>query len=122
MDDSDLKTGPLIINEAQFLLAQKRTHLAAVRTGLAMLALPMSIITFLVATSRFYHFQNNLGYLIPLLALCAGLLGMGVHMVLRSLIRLHRTESALFRLRQQSSLLNSLEQEAAGHKTTASFF
>lgn len=122
MDDSDLKTGPLIINEAQFLLAQKRTQLAAVRTGLAMLAVPMSIITFLVATSRFYHFENNLGYLIPLLILCLGLLGLGAYMVLRGLVRLHHTESALYHLRQHSSLLNDLEQETAGKKTTASLF
>ena len=122
MEDSDLKTGPLIINEAQFLLAQKRTQLAAVRTGLAMLAVPMSIITFLVATSRFYHFQTNLGYLIPLLVICAGLMGLGAYLVMRGLVRLHNTESALFRLRQQSSLLESLEQEAVGHKKQAPLF
>lgn len=111
LDDSDLNNGPLIFNEAQFLLAQKRTQLAGVRTGLAMLALPMSIITFLVATSRFYHIQGNLSYLIPLLVLCLGLLCLGVYLIARGLVRLHHADAMLQRLRAQNSLLDSLEQE-----------
>ena len=85
----------LLINEAQFLLADKRTQLAAVRTGLALLAVPMSILSVLVVTSRMYHFWDNYWYLVPLLLLCFGLLGLGCYLVWRGVIKLHRIEKAL---------------------------
>lgn len=45
---------PVIINEVQLLLAEKRTSLAVMRTGIAMLALPLSVISVLIATSKYY--------------------------------------------------------------------
>jgi len=98
----------LLINEAQFLLADKRTQLATVRTGLALLAVPMSIISLLVVTSRLYHFWDNFSYLLPLLALCLGLLILGGHLIWRGAIRLHHIESGLRRVIAISPHLNRL--------------
>jgi len=44
----------LMIAEAQFLLAEKRTSLATVRTGIALFALPFAILSALIATSKMY--------------------------------------------------------------------
>ncbi|MCB2192883.1 MAG: hypothetical protein KQI62_15030 [Deltaproteobacteria bacterium] len=99
----------LVINEAQFLLADKRTQLATVRTGLALLAVPMSIVSVLVVTSRHYHFWDNFWYLLPLLFLCVCLLVLGFHLVLRGAVRLHRIEKALRHLISLSPHLNHLE-------------
>lgn len=42
----------IIINEVQLLLAKKRTSLAAMRTGIALFALPLTIRSVLIATSK----------------------------------------------------------------------
>ena len=98
----------LLINEAQFLLARKRTLLAEVRTGLAVLAVPLSIVSLLVVTSRLYHFYSNLLYLVPLFVVCLGLVCLGGCMILRAFRRLHRTDQGLRALVEQSSHLNRL--------------
>jgi len=55
-------------NNAQLMvLAVKRTHLAMVRTDIAILALPMTLVSFLISTSRFYL----------IFIICSGLLGLG---------------------------------------------
>ena len=57
-----------IINNVQLtVLAVKRTQLAMVRTGIAIPALPMTLVNFLIATSRFYL----------IFIICSGLLGLG---------------------------------------------
>ncbi|MGA8239636.1 MAG: hypothetical protein WB818_03615, partial [Desulfobacterales bacterium] len=45
---------PIIINEAQLILAEKRTSLAALRTGITVFALPLSVLSLLIVTSKFY--------------------------------------------------------------------
>ena len=45
----------LSINQVQLLLSEKRTVLAVMRTGIAVLALPLSIFSALIATSRWYR-------------------------------------------------------------------
>ena len=44
----------LSINQVQLLLAEKRTALAIMRTGIAVFALPLSIFSALIATSKWY--------------------------------------------------------------------
>jgi hypothetical protein len=41
----------VVINEVQLILAKKRTSLAAMRTGIAVFALPLSAVSVLIATS-----------------------------------------------------------------------
>ena len=45
----------LSINQVQLLLAEKRTALAIMRTGIAVFALPLSIFSALIATSKWYE-------------------------------------------------------------------
>ena len=45
-----------IIGKAQLVLAEKRTSLATLRTGIAVFVLPLSVISFLIATSKHYDF------------------------------------------------------------------
>ena len=45
----------LSINQVQLLLAEKRTALAVMRTGIAVFALPLSIFSALIATSKWYE-------------------------------------------------------------------
>ncbi|BFR48213.1 DUF202 domain-containing protein [Nitratidesulfovibrio sp. HK-II] len=99
---------PIIINEAQLILAEKRTSLAALRTGIAIVALPMSLTTFLIATSRYYDTEDVLHFLLPVGALNLALLVLGAWLSLR----------AVRRLRQQEQMLRLLKER---HGTLAEF-
>ena len=84
------------ISRVQLLLAEKRTSLAALRTGIAIFTLPLSVTTVLVTTSRYYNFIENLHYLIPLLFLCAILVAVGSYLIFVALIR-HRHQNEQIR-------------------------
>ena len=60
----------LILGEVQVLLSEKRTSLAIIRNGIAVMALPLSIVSVLIATSRLYDVSHVLHLLIPVLVLC----------------------------------------------------
>ena len=66
------KLDELIFGEIQVLLAEKRTALAALRTGIAVFALPLSVLSALIATSRYYSMEKVLPLLLPLLLLNLG--------------------------------------------------
>lgn len=97
---------PLIINEAQLILAEKRTYLASLRTGITVMALPMTVISFLIAASHYYQAAKVLGLLVPLLLVCTLLGAVGAYLVLRAMLKLHRAEKMLKELKAQHSLLN----------------
>ncbi|MBU0516533.1 MAG: hypothetical protein KJ621_17390 [Proteobacteria bacterium] len=104
MDDYD----PIIINEAQLLLAEKRTYLASLRTGLALLAIPMGIVSFLIVASKYYTFGTVLPFMIPLLTVCLILAGVGFHLIWRAVHRLHEADRLLVRLKAESPRLSGL--------------
>ncbi len=97
----------LIINEAQLVLAEKRTSLAALRTGIAVMALPMTVISFLIVASHYYQLTENVLFLlIPLLVACTGLGALGAFLVIRSMVRLHREEELIQKLKRQNSIIS----------------
>src|SRR5213592_72131 len=79
----------LTINEVELILAEKRTALSAMRTGIAVFALPMSVLSFLIATSRYYDFFHEMHLLVPLLVLCAALVVLGSYLIIHSIRRIH---------------------------------
>lgn len=109
MDQPGQNQIPLIFNEAQFLLAEKRTQLATLRTGLAV---PLSIESFLIVTRRLYHVGQNFWYLLPVHIICLLLLGLGAYLIIRGLRRLRQCGAALAKLRRKNAILTELEQDA----------
>jgi uncharacterized membrane protein YidH (DUF202 family) len=101
-----------IINEIQLVLSEKRTALSVLRTGIAIFALPLSVLTVLVATSRYYNIFEILGLFIPLLVICLGLAIFGVAMMLRSTRNIRRYDRMVESLLNQSDYLKSLLGEA----------
>jgi hypothetical protein len=71
--DESPKIDNVILGEIQVLLAEKRTALSSLRTGIAIFALPLSVLSVLIATSRFYSFGKVMPLLVPLLLLNLGL-------------------------------------------------
>lgn len=92
----------LIINEVQLLLAEKRTSLAAMRTGIAVFALPLSVLSVLVATSKYYDFLQVLHLLIPLLALSGGLVVLGIYLVTRAVLRVRQFDATMAELKREN--------------------
>jgi uncharacterized membrane protein YidH (DUF202 family) len=101
------KLDNLIFGEIQVLLAEKRTALAALRTGIAIFALPLSVLSVLIATSRYYSIGKVMPLLVPLLLLNLGLVVLGSWLVLRSIRRIHHFEH---RIRELSEKYRSIAE------------
>src|SRR5580765_4691996 len=101
------KLDNLILGEIQVLLAEKRTALASLRTGIAVFALPLSVLSALIATSRFYSMEKVMPLLAPLLVLNLGLVVLGTWLVFRSIQRIHHFEH---RIKELSNKYRSIAQ------------
>jgi uncharacterized membrane protein YidH (DUF202 family) len=101
------KLDNVIFGEIQVLLAEKRTALAAMRTGIAVFALPLSVLSALIATSRYYSMEKVMPLLVPLLLLNVGLVVLGSWLVCRSIHRIHHYER---RIRELSEKYRSIAQ------------
>jgi len=91
------KLDNLIFGEIQVLLAEKRTALSSLRTGIAIFALPLSVLSVLIATSRYY----SIGKVMPLLLLNFGLVVLGSWLVYRSIRRIYHFEHRIRELSQK---------------------
>src|SRR4026209_2829816 len=87
----------LLLGEIQVLLSEKRTALSSMRTGIAVFALPLSVLSVLIAISRYY----SIGKLIPLLLLNLGLVVLGSWLVFHSIGRLHHYDRLIRELTQK---------------------
>ncbi|HEX3618816.1 MAG TPA: hypothetical protein VHU16_00435 [Candidatus Udaeobacter sp.] len=101
------KLDNVIFGEIQVLLAEKRTALSSLRTGIAVFALPFSVLSVLIATSRYYSFAKVMPLLVPLLALNFGLVVLGSWLIYRSIRRIHHFEH---RIRELSEKYRSIAQ------------
>jgi uncharacterized membrane protein YidH (DUF202 family) len=88
----------IIFGEIQVLLAEKRTALASLRTGIAVFALPLSVLSALIATSRYYRIEKVIPLLAPLMLLNLGLVVLGTWLVFRSIHRIRHFEHRIHEL------------------------
>ena len=101
------KLDDVIFGEIQVLLAEKRTALSSLRTGIAVFALPFSVLSVLIATSRYYSFGKVMPLLAPLLLLNLGLVVLGSWLIFRSIHRIHHYE---LRIRELSEKYRSIAE------------
>lgn len=103
-DDSPVRSVPetVLINEIQLLLAEKRTYLALLRTGIAVLALPLSLLGFLIATSEHYLVMQVWPLLVPLLLGCAAMAIFGIALIRSAVLKIRRAEDLIRRLKQKN--------------------
>lgn len=95
----------ICINQAQLVLAEKRTSLSSLRTGIAVMALPISVLSFLIVTSEHYATLEVIALLIPLLIITAGLIFLGGYLIIRAIVRIHRYDVILAALKKRSNSL-----------------
>lgn len=89
----------VLIGGIQLILAQKRTSLSVMRTGIAVLALPLGVFSLLVATSRSWRASETIPLLLTVLTLCLGLVMLGTYLVIHSFRRVHRFDAEIRQLR-----------------------
>ncbi|MGH7975983.1 MAG: hypothetical protein ACREDS_08990 [Limisphaerales bacterium] len=97
-----------IINEAQLLLAEKRTAFSLLRTGIAIFAFPLSVLSILIATSRSYELRDVLHWLVPLLVLNVALIALVVYLIVRAFQRIHHYDRMIDELKRKHSRLAEL--------------
>ncbi len=96
---------PELFGEVQLILAEKRTSLASLRTGIAVFALPLSGLGLLIVTSKYYEPLHVLALLVPLLALSAALSVLGGFLILRSTVHIHRLDRMIRRVKKEHSAI-----------------
>lgn len=98
----------LTFYQVQVLLAEKRTALSTLRTGIAVFAFPLSVLSVLIATSKSYRLAEVMHWMIPLLLLNVGLLALGFYLVTHSVRRLRRFDAQIDQLKRKSARLAEL--------------
>lgn len=105
MGTKNVESDSAAINEVQLLLAEERTSLSVMRTGIAVLALPLSVFSLLVATSRYYDAANVLQFLLPLTLFCVALLVFGGYLVIHSALKIRRIDRLIHRIKLEHSAI-----------------
>lgn len=95
-------------NEVQLLLSEKRTALSTMRTGIAVFAFPLSVLSVLIATSKSYDVHEVLPWLVPLVALILGLTALGVYLIAHAIIRIRHYDHLIYMLKSKNSRLAEL--------------
>ena len=103
---SRIKTDPVASEMFKNFLADKRTILAYLRTGIGILTIPMSLLTILIATSSKYDVNQVMGMLISLGAAFVVFMAFGVWMVLRSIQQLNAVDTRLRELEEEHPFLS----------------
>jgi hypothetical protein len=98
----------VILNEVQLLLSEKRTALSALRTGIAIFAFPLSVLSVLIATSRSYQAEKVLHWLVPLLLLNLGLVLLAVYLIVHAIRRIRHYDRMIMEFKRQHSRLARL--------------
>ena len=105
MSDQNTEMNSIVINEVQLVLAEKRTSLSVMRTGIAVLALPLSIISFLIVTSKYYDALQVLHFIIPLVTLNFALLIFGGFLIIRSIRRMRHYDHLIHEIKIKHSIV-----------------
>lgn len=108
IEDIDKVDSTVVMDEIQLILAEKRTYLSVMRTGIAILALPLSVLSVLVATSKLYDVLNVLHFLIPLGILNLALIALSMYLIIRSIMRIHFYDKLLYQIKLKKAELAEL--------------
>jgi hypothetical protein len=106
--DRDLQVDNMILNEVQLLLSEKRTALSTMRNGIAVFAFPLSVLSILIATSRWYQLREVMQWRVPWLLLNLGLIGLGIYLIARAFQWIHHYDRLIDGFKRKPSKLANL--------------
>ncbi|MDA7865244.1 hypothetical protein N9A70_00540 [Akkermansiaceae bacterium] len=95
-------------NSAQLLLAEKRTSLSLLRTGVGILILPLSVLGLLIATTKSSQSGSVIHLLVPILAISAFLAILAIALIIHALVQLHRYDRMLRQLKESHPVLGDI--------------
>ena len=107
-DKIEVPLDMLVLQEMQLLLAEKRTTLSTLRTGIAIFAFPLSVLSVLIATSKFYEIHEVWHWLLPLLLLNLGLIALAVYLIYHALRRLRHYNRLIAQYKRKHARLDKL--------------
>jgi uncharacterized membrane protein YidH (DUF202 family) len=107
-DELEMPLDMLVLQEMQLLLAEKRTTLSTLRTGIAIFAFPLSVLSALIATSKFYEIRQVWHWLLPLLLINLGLIVLAVYLIFHALRRLRYYNRLIAEHKRKHARLNRL--------------
>ena len=102
------QTDILSINQIQLLLSEKRTALSVMRTGIAIVALPLSIFSALIATSKMYAIPDVWLPLTLVSGVNLSLLAFAAYLIIHSLQRMRRYDRQIAAIKRSHPALNGL--------------
>ena len=105
-EDSEIQA--LIISEVELLLSEKRTSLAALRTGIAILISPLTLFTILVATSRYYDILSVLPLVATITVGSILLFATGTYVLIRSFRHIGHYDEKIRQLKAKNPVLRDL--------------
>ena len=108
LDKSDADLDVMTFNEVQLLLAEKRTALSTMRTGIAVFAFPLSVLSVLIATSKSYDVHEVMLWLVPLVLLNLGLTVLGIYLITRAVMRIRHYDRLIDALKRKHTRLAEL--------------
>jgi len=73
------------------------------RTGIAVFAPALSVLSVLIATSKYYDFVHVFHLFISFLTISAALIFLGAYLVIRSIIKIHQYDRIISGLKKQHS-------------------
>ena len=76
---------------------EKRTALAMIRTGIATLIAQISILSFLIATSKYYQWMEVVHLVIPFILLNLIVFGIAGYLIIRSILKIHQIDRQIIR-------------------------
>jgi len=103
-DDLDV----MILSEVQLLLAEKRTAMSTMRTGIAIFALPLSVLSVLVVTSKLYDWFQVLYLLVPLVVLTFALTVLAIYLIVYAMRRSQHYDHLIIEFKRKHSKLAEL--------------
>ena len=82
--------------------------MSTLRTGIAVFAFPLSVLSVLIATSKSYEVHEVMHWLVPLLLINLGLGGLGVYLITRAVLRIRHYDRLMDKLKSKNSRLAEL--------------
>lgn len=105
--DKNVDVDNLIVEEILVLLQEKRTALRMVRIGIGAIIAQITILGFLIATSKYYERMEVMHLWIPFVLLNLVILGIAGYFIFGSLIYIHRLDRQIQRYKKSHGVISN---------------
>jgi hypothetical protein len=97
VDKDDVDKDSLIVGELLAFHQEKRTALAMIRIGIASLIAQLSVLSLLIATSKYYEWMEVVHLVIPFVLLNLFVFGIAGYLIVRSILTIHKVDRRIIK-------------------------